>query len=517
MTCHQTHLRCSSCFELLHQPTTLPCGLSVCSACVKLPTVSSDLKAIEDELATTFDSATVPPSVSNAIRFYRCPAKLCRKRHFGKPVADFVLANLIQLLFPKEMRVLDGSLVEEVSEFRLQLPYLAESKKLVAAGDFLNAIKHADIAHSINPWNRRGIIARRIAELRWREAGLEVVEMDDPSGDSGGGLNDHVETPAPISINAIPLIPNVPPEELGIDCPLCLNPLCDPITLKCGHSACRVCLLDSFQSSTLCAICRTPLPSFETLLVHPRNLILDTLISSWLNGTDARTSLVQEREDCLNRHRLSTELTIPIFICTLAFIGTKQQFHIFEPRYRVMMKECIDNGTFFGVCIPKRSFNPFDEKYGIYGTACKIEFSETLDDPVDTSIGPLPRYFVLSKGQYRFKVTEPDCNISPEGLHYAKVVRVDDADPDQNSDSQYDALAYASNILKVRKNVKSMLERIDPARLRVLIDAYGRMPEDPSLLSLWACQWIPVTMVKKYEIMSDLDPTARLKFIADRI
>lgn len=42
---------------------------------------------------------------------------------------------------------------------------------------------------------------------------------------------------------------------------------------------------------------------------------------------------------------------IPIFVCTVAYPGMPCPLHIFEPRYRLMMRRCIETGTRkFGMC-----------------------------------------------------------------------------------------------------------------------------------------------------------------------
>lgn len=43
---------------------------------------------------------------------------------------------------------------------------------------------------------------------------------------------------------------------------------------------------------------------------------------------------------------------IPIFVCTLAFPKMVCPLHIFEPRYRLMVRQCMEAGTRqFGMCI----------------------------------------------------------------------------------------------------------------------------------------------------------------------
>lgn len=51
---------------------------------------------------------------------------------------------------------------------------------------------------------------------------------------------------------------------------------------------------------------------------------------------------------------LSFSLTknIPIFVCTMSFPGIPCPLHVFEPRYRLMIRRCQESGTRrFGMCI----------------------------------------------------------------------------------------------------------------------------------------------------------------------
>ena len=55
---------------------------------------------------------------------------------------------------------------------------------------------------------------------------------------------------------------------------------------------------------------------------------------------------------CL-RIGLSESQELPIFVCTMAYPGMPCPLHIFEPRYRLMMRRCVDRGSRrFGMCQP---------------------------------------------------------------------------------------------------------------------------------------------------------------------
>ena len=43
---------------------------------------------------------------------------------------------------------------------------------------------------------------------------------------------------------------------------------------------------------------------------------------------------------------------VPIFVCTLAFPSQPCPLHIFEPRYRLMVRQCMESGSQqFGMCL----------------------------------------------------------------------------------------------------------------------------------------------------------------------
>lgn len=63
-----------------------------------------------------------------------------------------------------------------------------------------------------------------------------------------------------------------------------------------------------------------------------------------------------ERAAAIEKDERDARLNTPIFVCTLAFPGMPTILHVFEPRYRLMIRRCIESDTpRFGMVLPSRA------------------------------------------------------------------------------------------------------------------------------------------------------------------
>lgn len=104
-------------------------------------------------------------------------------------------------------------------------------------------------------------------------------------------------------------------------------------------------------------------------------------------------------DQTLSNSQTSHERQIPLFpLQTVLFPGGFLPLHIFEPRYRTMIKFCLEHEAEFGVVLIKEgeevgeAATPYD-----VGTAARILHVENLDDG---------RMNVISAGEYRFQILE---------------------------------------------------------------------------------------------------------------
>jgi hypothetical protein len=136
-----------------------------------------------------------------------------------------------------------------------------------------------------------------------------------------------------------------------LDCQICYLLLHDPITTPCGHTFCRPCLLRTSDHAThpVCPTCRSPI-LLPTPQNTPTNILINNLIHTLFPDAAADRAACETSE----QHGVSSSgICTPIFICTLALPSVTCFLHIFEPRYRLMLRRCMAGDRKFGMVLPR--------------------------------------------------------------------------------------------------------------------------------------------------------------------
>jgi uncharacterized protein len=83
---------------------------------------------------------------------------------------------------------------------------------------------------------------------------------------------------------------------------------------------------------------------------------------------------------------------------TVLFPGATLHLHVFEPRYKQLIAECLDRGEAFGVCLIREGDEAGDADVDPHETGTTAEIGEVM---------PLPfgRYYVSTVGKRRFRIT----------------------------------------------------------------------------------------------------------------
>lgn len=98
---------------------------------------------------------------------------------------------------------------------------------------------------------------------------------------------------------------------------------------------------------------------------------------------------------------------VPIFVCTLALPKVPCPLHIFEPKYRLMLRRCVNSGAKqFGMCVGSDDPN---KEFADYGTMLNVQTVNFLPDG---------RSIVHTVGGRRFRVISRSML---DGYHTASV------------------------------------------------------------------------------------------------
>ncbi|EMS19961.1 ATP-dependent peptidase [Rhodotorula toruloides NP11] len=206
------------------------------------------------------------------------------------------------------------------------------------------------------------------------------------------------------------------------ECQVCFQLFHEPVTSPCGHSFCRQCLARSYDHSDKCPLCRADLPPLAYFRWQRSNIALTKIIETALPQQAAeRAATVKEEE-------LALLASVPVFVCTTAWPGIKCFLHIFEPRYRLMVRRVLETPErSFGMVLPLRSAGP--DAVNEYGTMLRVTSCQMLEDG---------RLILETIGTYRFRLLERSM---VDGYNVGKVERVDDVSPEQEAELERVALA----------------------------------------------------------------------------
>nr|XP_061783505.1 LON peptidase N-terminal domain and RING finger protein 1-like [Nerophis lumbriciformis] len=237
------------------------------------------------------------------------------------------------------------------------------------------------------------------------------------------------------------------------ECPLCIRLFYEPVTTPCGHTFCKNCIERSLDHNLRCPLCKQPLQ--EYLKNRKYNLtvviqhIMDRLFSSQL---DERKQI--HEAEMAELSNLTKD--IPIFVCTVAYPGVPCPLHIFEPRYRLMMRRCMETGTKkFGMCSYEHG-----KGFADYGCMLEIHGLEVLPDG---------RSYVDSVGCSRFRVLKRGLR---DGYHTADIEHLEDI---KVEGTELELLQHLHD--SVYQQAQDWYQRLG-SRMREQINRqYGTMPD----------------------------------------
>ncbi|KAL1925782.1 uncharacterized protein VTP21DRAFT_665 [Calcarisporiella thermophila] len=483
------HLACPLCANWLQQPVTLACGISVCGSCLEGVWKSSEA------------------ALSG---WRRCPlGDDCRKPVQVETRVDITLSKMVDLIVPWARSLARpistripghkgriGDMPRERSPDTWE-SLVSDSDEYFGEGEDSSDTEpdfHTDYDSGTEAQGGENTMHGRNFHNDVSSSPISIAtELSSSlSPISSPGLGSHA-----MSLNLLmPSIDGSLDSFLAqllheLECQLCNQLLNEPITLTCGHTFCRWCLLRVLDYGTNCPVCRFSLPLYGSFHSQPTNHVLKSLIEAFF------PKQIHER-----RTQLEAELRtdqVPLLVYSVVFPGHACFIHIFEPRYRLMLRRCLAAKIGFGFILRDQ-----DTGYVDYGTMLRID---------NVQIFPDGRALLRATAEGRFRVVE---RAVTDGYDTATVVPVED-DPEFTKPS--------ANINEASEQVEKLLRfvrryfQVIPASLAQRLELqYGPVPADnPASLSFWCGAIMPISELEKYQLMPVTSPLERLRIVSSWI
>lgn len=498
-------VQCQVCSRILQEPTTLPCGHSLCRQCVPQTHVRNNISW---------------PATPNRLQGFECPFEDCKKEHaLGDCAVDVTLNKALAIIKTAvELDRDETGLSNFSTRITVQdqwdvagIPSLAkeESEPRVVKGG-------------------RIVATYTLAELGELNYGCEV------SYSSVGLGDDKIEQ---IDVAVLARLKESARTEM--DCQVCYALFLDPLTTTCGHTFCRGCLHRILDHSDLCPICRRTL-SIQAQ-VNRQSYPSNERLCKIINGFWADLVALRSQAYRLEQQANLGGFDIPLFVCTLSFPRMPTFLHVFEPRYRLMIRRAMEGDRTFGMLLHTSSRGPDGPEFYELGTLLRI---------VNIEFFPDGRSLLETVGVSRFRVTHhgyldgyvvgniekiDDISVAEEeAIEVAETTRARGIH-DFSTGSQTHGVAHSEPVTPIRSGPGSLsLDALERMSTRELVDVgvdfvrrmrgqsvawlaarvlaiYGECPSDPAIFPWWLASILPVKDEEKYKLLGTSSVRERLK------
>lgn len=482
-------LQCSFCSLLLRTPITLPCGNSLCRDCLPTAHPRTNISYPADEkrqLGIT------------------CPFATCHEVH---PLSDCSV-NVVLL------KVMEGtkSLVEEWRQTTVASQINLEEVVQWPARNDIPESMETDIVVVEKGHSMLTDGGRLLATYTFAEAGM-LHYTSDVLYES----TDMEENESDLDVGLLNLLKETSHKEL--ECHVCYNLMLDPATTPCGHTFCRRCLARILDHSSLCPVCRRKLFMPSSLSNHPNNTYLVNLLSSLCPEQVAARAQAAALEESSVIEGMDTAL----FVCTLGFPGVQTYLHVFEPRYRLMIRRAMERNGQFGII----GYNGQMESQGHLGRTQFMQVGTMLqiDRLQQTADG---RSFLECRGIFRFRVR---AHGMLDGYIVGKVEKLEDislaqeealeareTSATQPSPSDFDAQLSRMPTNNLLHYGLTFTNRARASSSRwfssSVLEAYGEPPTDADKFPFWLAAVLPLSEEEKYKMLPLTSVRDRLKLSA---
>uniref|UniRef100_A0ACB8EIW4 Uncharacterized protein n=1 Tax=Sphaerodactylus townsendi TaxID=933632 RepID=A0ACB8EIW4_9SAUR len=279
-----------------------------------------------------------------------------------------------------------------------------------------------------------------------------------------------------------------------LECSLCIRMFFEPVTTPCGHTFCKECVERCLDHRPNCPLCKQSLREYLKAGKYNTTVVLEELMSTIFPSQLAERKQIHQTEMA---ELSNLTKNIPIFVCTLAFPGIACCLHVFEPRYRLMIRRCLETGTkMFGMCTSENG-----KSFADYGCMLEIQKTDFLPDG---------RSFVNTIGKRRFQVLRQG---HKDGYNTADIEYLED------EKVEAEELAELQNLHDYTYQLTQRFYENGCMTYRHSLVHYGPLPEkekdiqaspDGPAWCWWLVLTLPLDVTRKLAIFSDTSLKSRL-------
>ncbi|KAI1751438.1 ATP-dependent protease La domain-containing protein [Xylaria castorea] len=513
-------IQCQICSKILQDPITLPCGYSICKTC----------------LPETRPRANISwPATASRLHGFDCPLPDCGKEHATDDCAFDVTLNKVLTVI--KTAVSSYQSVEKLPEYST---HITVRDQWTVAG--LPSLEEKQTESRVSDGGRI-LTTYTLAELGKLEYTGEVSYSS-----VGAGEEEVNKLDDEIFLELKELV------KTEMDCQVCYALFLDPMTTTCGHTYCRTCVHRILDHSNLCPICRRAISIRAQ--ADQRAVPSNKRLVSMINGFWADLIALRSQAYRLEQQANHGGFDIPMFVCTLAFPEMPIFLHVFEPRYRLMIRRAMEADRTFGMVLARSTPGPGEPDFMELGVLLRIVKIEYLFDG---------RSVLEAVGVSRFKTTRHGLL---DGYIVANIEKVDDislAEEEALEASELSEAAHAADTVTPEtscstpgstgaepssgaesppgaeppsgaepSSITIPVDRLDSISTRELVNlgvnfvrkmqeesvhwltsqilgAYGDCPENPATFPWWFACVFPVTATEKYRLLATLSVRERLK------
>lgn len=283
------------------------------------------------------------------------------------------------------------------------------------------------------------------------------------------------------------------------DCTICCKLLYRPVTTPCGHTFCQSCFARSNDHSNKCPMCRR-------VLHTGRNIPVTVTLESIIAATFPEETAARRRESA-SFASPEAGSNLPMFIMSPMLPGESIGLNIFEPRYRLMVRRCLEGNRRLAMTCALQVEGAADHTIPDVVTECEIE---------DCQVQPDGRFSLQCKGVRRVRAVR---HWEQDGYRVCSPVPLKDEPSGEAVGPLREAIE--ANLDKALAAATTMVSNsvagAGRTRLLVHLSELGNKPGDVTAedFSWWAARMLNLPTSTKLHLLMMTDTRERLQWLQE--